>query len=239
MKRNNSRILLGVLLVIIGMLFFADNFFCIPFHLTHYLFSLPGLFILIGIIILLNHRDGGAGYIFLIVGLVWFAARFTGIPVKILFFDFWPILLILLGLYIIFKRSGHKKVHASSMNENEAKDFEIGDDYIDEVAILGGGKRIYSSKNLKGGKVTTIFGGIDLDLLDCNLAEGRHFLDLTIIFGGVDIYLPKDWKVVVNVTPIFGGFDDNRRVDTNQVYEENKVLVIKGIVLFGGVNLKN
>ena len=239
MRRHNSRILLGVLLVIIGLLFFADNFLFIPFHLTHYLFSLPGLFILIGIIILLNQRDGGAGYVFLIIGLLWFASRYTGIPVKMIFFDFWPIILILLGLYIIFRRNGHKKVHVGSMNEDEAKDFEIGDDYIDEVAIFSGGKKIYSSKNLKGGKVTTIFGGIELDLLDCNLAEGRHFLDLTIIFGGFEIYVPKNWKVTVNLTPIFGGFDDKRRVDPNQVYEENKVLVIKGIVLFGGGELKN
>ena len=51
--------------------------------------------------------------------------------------------------------------------------------------------------------------------------------------------MPKNWKVIVNLTPIFGGFDDKRRVDPNQVYEENKVLVIKGIVLFGGGELKN
>jgi hypothetical protein len=38
---------------------------------------------------------------------------------------------------------------------------------------------------------------------------------------------------------IFGGFGDKRRKDPNMVYDDKKLLVVKGFVLFGGGEIKN
>jgi len=40
------------------------------------------------------------------------------------------------------------------------------------------------------------------------------------------------------LVPIFGGFSDKRIKDPNRVYEEDKLLLIKGLVLFGGGEIK-
>ena len=59
----------------------------------------------------------------------------------------------------------------------------------------------------------------------------RNELDLFVMFGGYTIYVPQDWNVIVDLVPIFGGFSDKRIKDPNRVYEENKILIIKGLVL--------
>jgi len=77
-----------------------------------------------------------------------------------------------------------------------------------------------------------------LDFHQASLAEGTNILDVTALFGGMEITVPRDWKVIVNVTSVFGGVDDKRVINVNQVYENNKILVIKGAAIFGGCELK-
>ncbi len=232
MQNNNAKILIGVLLIIVGFFSLAGNFLPLQFHFTHYLFSFPGLMMLAGLFILINHKDNFLGVILVAVGGYWFLTRYSDFPVRFWLSEYWPALLIILGIYIILKRDGHNHFH------KEVDDPKIEMDYIDEVAIFGGGKKILHSNAFKGGKITTILGGIDIDLHNCSLAEGTYYLDLTIMFGGVDIFVPKDWKVIVNVTSIFGGFNDKRIIAPNQIQESNKVLIIRGFVLFGGGDLK-
>ena len=235
MHNNNSKIMIGVLLIIIGLFSIAGNFLHMPFPFTSYLFSLPGLLMLLGVIILIKHKNSLGGVILVAVGGYWFLSRYSDFQVRYWLTEYWPILLILFGIYIILKRDGHRNVRSPDGMDHDNK-MDI--DYIDEVAILGGGRKVLNSTNFKGGKVTTVLGGVDIDLHECSLAEGTNFIDLTTIFGGVDLIVPKDWKIIVNVTSIFGGFDDKRIIDFNQIQESSKVLIIRGFVLFGGGDLK-
>ncbi|MEN8194210.1 MAG: LiaF domain-containing protein, partial [Bacteroidota bacterium] len=213
MQNKNSKILIGVLLIIIGLISIAGNVLHLPFHFMHYLFSLPGLMMLAGLLILINHKNSLPGVILVAVGGYWFLSRYSDFPVKYWLSEFWPVLLILFGIYIILKREGPSQFDKDIGNDSASK---LDIDYIDEVAILGGGKRVVNSNEFKGGKITAIMGGVDIDLHECSLAEGTHYIDFTVMFGGVDLYVPKDWRVIVNVTSIFGGFDDKRIIDPNQ-----------------------
>ncbi|MCF6271406.1 MAG: cell wall-active antibiotics response protein [Melioribacteraceae bacterium] len=233
MKNNNSKMLVGILLIIIGLFAVSGNFFFLPFHFTHYIFSMPGLMMIIGLFILINHNDSLLGVIFVGIGGFWFLSRYSDFPVNHLLSEYWPILIILFGIYIIFKKDGSTFNRRDNL---ESDDYDI--DYIDEVTILGGGRKNINSQKFKGGKITAILGSVDIDLHESNLAEGNNSLEITAIFGGIDIVVPKDWQVVVTVTSIFGGFDDKRILNANQVYESNKVLIIRGTVIFGGGELK-
>lgn len=232
MQNNNSKVLVGILLIIIGLFAMSGNFFNLPFSFTHYIFSLPGLMMIIGLFILINHKDSFLGIVFVGVGGFWFLSRYSSYPVRSFFFDYWPLIIIALGLYIIFKHDGRPQ---ENISEGEPNKFDI--DFIDEVTIFGSGRKNINSQNFKGGKATSILGGIHLDLHNSNLAEGTNILEITAIFGGIDIVVPRDWKVIVNVTSIFGGFDDRRVLNVNQVFESNKVLIIRGTALFGGGHL--
>lgn len=233
MKNNNSKMLAGILLIIIGLFALSGSFFNLPFHFTHYIFSMPGLMMIIGLFILINHNDSFLGVILVGIGGFWFLSRFSDFPVRHYLSEYWPILIIIFGIYIILKRDGRKSLPKENADSNN---YDL--DYIDDVAILGGGRKNINSQNFKGGKITTILGGSDIDLHESNLAEGNNSLEIIAILGGIDIIVPRDWKVILNVTSIFGGFDDKRILNANQVYESNKVLIIRGTVIFGGGNLK-
>ncbi len=233
MRNSNSKMLAGILLIIIGLFAMSGSFFSLPFHFTHYIFSMPGLMMIIGLFILINHNDSFLGIILVGIGGFWFLSRYSDFPVRHLFYEYWPVLIILFGIYIIFKRDGR---NSFSKDNIESNNYDV--DYIDEVAIFSGSRKNINSQNFKGGKITAIFSSVDIDLHKTNLAEGNNSLEITAILGGVDIIVPRDWKVIVNVTSIFGGFDDKRFLNANQVYESNKVLIIRGSVIFGGGNLK-
>lgn len=236
---TTARLITGIILIVLGGLFLLDNYGIIYFSLPRFLFHWEYILIAIGIYILATSSNKSAGIILISIGLIF---RFP---------QFWPLLLVALGVYIILKRNIDKNlanISPKSNDPNQSNSFnstkdsatdQAFNDSIDDVSIFGGGTKSFSSKNFKGGKMTAIFGGSDIHLENCTLAHGRNELDLFVMFGGYDIYVPQDWNIIINVTPIFGGFSDKRMKDPNRVYEDDKVLVIKGMVLFGGGEVKN
>ena len=110
---------------------------------------------------------------------------------------------------------------------------------IDDISIFGGGSKIISSDNFRGGNVTAIFGGSEINLTGCKLAEGDQIIDVLLIFGGTTIVVPKDWNVIVNVTSILGGFSDKSIRDPNIIPDQSRTLHVKGLAMFGGGEVKN
>jgi len=91
-----------------------------------------------------------------------------------------------------------------------------------------------TSKNFKGGEVNTVFGGYQLDLRDVKVAKEGAEININCAFGGVEIFVPKDCRVVTNGTGILGGWTPDLK--SNEV--ETPVLTISGVVAFGAVDIK-
>lgn len=214
---SSGQIIIGIILIALGGVFLLDNFGMITFSIPPYIFRWQTILIVIGVLLLANSESKGTGVVLVIIGLIGF------------FPEFWPIVLIGLGGYIIMR--------------SKSRDTENGDadskQYFNEVSIFGGSKKNIATKDFKGGNVTSIFGGSELYLTDCTLADGRNVIDLFFLFGGSTLFVPKDWEVKIEVLSIFGGFSDKRREDPRLVPNPDKVLVIKGLVIFGGGELKN
>ncbi len=224
----NSRAVFGIVLIILGGLFMLDNYGLFDFTIPHIVWDWRSILIMIGAFLLVTSRNRGAGIILIAIGGLGF------LP------EYWPVLLILLGLYIVMKQNNiSSKLFSHASDSHNQSASAATEDYLNDVAIFGGGKKIIQSENFKGGKITAIFGGSEIDLFDCNLADGVNYLDVVAIFGGTTLFLPKDWKVELDLVPIFGGFSDNRRKDPNLTPNINKKLVIKGLVLFGGGEIKD
>jgi|GEM_PF-1048032 len=107
-------------------------------------------------------------------------------------------------------------------------------DRIDEVAILTSCRKYVTSQSFKGGKITAILGGGIIDFTGARLAEGENIIEYNSILGGVTFRVPQDWKIIVNVHSVFGGFEDKRRYFNSTEPQTGAVLVIKGTVVFGG-----
>lgn len=232
-EKNNKvdkRVLLGSLLIGLGGLFFLKSLNVFDFNFTRIFFSWSFFFIVIGLYLSFNTSRKVLGGILAGLGFIFILPRiFPSIDYNssVIF----AIFLVAIGIYIIVNQ--RKKAEA----END-KFGQISKDVIDDVAIFGGGTKIITSENFKGGNVTAIFGGSEIILKGCKLAEGTNVIDVLAVFGGTTIIVPSDWNIVLNVTPIFGGFSNKSVKDPNRAIDLSKTLIIKGLVVFGGGELK-
>lgn len=108
---------------------------------------------------------------------------------------------------------------------------------INVSAVFGGINRKIYSKNFLGGKVTAALGGAEIDLSQADI-NGPVILELNAIMGGVDLKIPAHWNVKSEMTAVFGGVEDKRHINPNQI-QPNKTLIIRGVALFGGVDIKS
>ena len=110
-------------------------------------------------------------------------------------------------------------------------------DRINESVIFSGVNRKLMTKNFQGGKATVLFGGLDLDLTQVDFT-GIATLDLEVGFGGVKLIIPPHWDVRTEVSNIAAGLEDKRMFREGGV-DPNKVLILKGTLLFSGLEIKS
>ncbi len=231
-QETNKRLVLAGFLIIIGIVLVLDNFNLVPF-LPYWLFSWPMILVLIGIFILLTRRAVFPAIIFIGIGLFFLAPDIFSLYID-RFWDLWPLILIFIGMALLIRNrlpryAGHRR---SAENEDEM-------DLIDEVSIFGGGEKIITSQQFKGGKITNIFGGTEINLLNAKLATGTSYIDIFNLFGGSTLIVPSDWNVRVDMVAIFGGFSDKRQYKKEDVGKTEPELYIKGLTLFGGGEIKS
>jgi predicted membrane protein len=109
------------------------------------------------------------------------------------------------------------------------------DSLVDLFVVFGGNERASVSQNFRGGRITAIMGGCDLDLRQASIADGEAVIEVLAFMGGIEIKVPDDWRVIVNVSPLLGGFEDK----TRKTGPANKVLVLNGHAIMGGVEIHN
>lgn len=79
-------------------------------------------------------------------------------------------------------------------------------------------------------------GGTVLDLRRTNIEQGETYIDVECVFGGVEIYVPLDWRVDLQANVFLGGCEDKRVPGVN--IDQSRSLVVIGNVSFGGVEIK-
>jgi len=127
-----------------------------------------------------------------------------------------------------------RKIRDVSVSCNQGSD-----DFFDDVNIFGGGERIYTSQNFRGGKITSIFGGSEIDLTKAKLAPGRNVIEVAYVFGGSTIIIPPTWNLRIETTAIFGAITDKRNIIHDPEKQDDGILVIKGAAIFGGGEIKS
>jgi predicted membrane protein len=230
---SNNRAIIGVVLVIAGLFLVLRNTGLFPQGIEHIIFSWPMLLVTIGLVMTIGSSGAKtSGIIVMAVGAFFLIPLIFNETLHV-YNLFWPSIFIIVGVIFIFtKRKGWNSV-------STAAPTSAGDDYIDYVNVFSGGERQIVSQNFRGGKVTAIFGGSEIDLTRANLAPGKSELELACIFGGTTIIVPDDWFVTIEVTPVLGGFGDSRKLNPGRIVDSTKQLVIKGAVIFGGGEVKS
>ncbi len=218
-----KRVVFGLVVITAGVLWMFRNTGLMDDATASLVFSWPVLIMAIGLIGLFGDSKVFA-VILLAVGGFYFAGRLYDIPIEFRQV-FWPSLIIVAGLLILLK-AGHVFRHRRLDRLTRSNDI------LDEVNIFGGGEVKVLSKEFKGGKITAVFGGSNVNLLDCELAEGDQTLEISAVFGGFKIFVPSHWNVKVEMANVFGGVVDKRQISPDT--DMSRTLVIKGSAVFGG-----
>jgi predicted membrane protein len=227
---TNNRAIVGVILVLVGLFLVLKNTGFFPGFIENIIFSWPMLLITIGVVITIGSSGSKtSGIIVMAVGAFFLIPHIFRETFDVNMF--WPSIFIIIGVIFIFsRRKGWNSVTTTA---------QTGDDYIDYVHVFSGGERQIVSDNFRGGKVTAVFGGSEIDLTKARLAPGISELELACVFGGTTIIVPDDWNIKIEVVPVLGGFGDSRKLNPGRTIDTTKQLVIKGAVVFGGGEVKS
>ncbi len=231
-RGTDSRLIVGLIFLLLGFYFLLNNFNLIPFELPDFITSWQVLLILIGLLLMVSRERRGGGIILVVVGIVFLLPEFFDVSVGEVVRQFWPLAFVIIGMVLLFRRSQEKK----TTNYLDAEDSAV--DYMDETSVLGSNDRLITSNHFRGGKITTIFGSNEVNLVNAQLSEGQHELDVFTLFGSTELTVPSDWNVKIDVTPMLGSFEDRRRHPTNfSADDDSKQLIIRGLVLLGSGEL--
>lgn len=239
-KKLSNSFWVGAIILAIGTFLLLDRMDI--FFIPSWLFSWKVLLIALGIIIGVNKKFEGIGWLVLIlVGTFFFLDDIPGFPFDLDEYAL-PVGIIIIGGFIagraMVKRDSDesKKKIWETYKQGLITDDSSGEDYFDVTTLFGGSKKKVFSKHFKGGDSTCLFGGTEIDLSQADF-EGTAVIDMVQMFGGVKLIVPSNWQLKANVTNVLGGIEDKR--NTPQQGLSDKKLILEGFVMFGGVEIKS
>lgn len=259
--QSPSQIILGVLVIGLGLVFLLDN---LGFISVRYTFRFwPTILIIFGLLKISQSRTRSGyvlGGILVLLGVTW-TFRAMGL-FYISWSMLWPLVIIGVGIAVVTKslpgaRQRQQRRRFAAREEHPARPDAFGsarhgavsldkeavpgaggqadDDSIIEVsAILGGFVRRVSSQRFRGGDINVIMAGCEIDLRQASI-EGEAVLNVFALCGGITIKVPPDWSVILQGTPILGGFEEKTIVPPHQ----NKRLYVIGYAIMGGLEVRN
>lgn len=241
-NRNNNhmraRVFGGIIAITFGIIYIFE---LQGFNVHPKVISWETLLISIGAYSLVKHNfQKLAGYILIGIGGIFLLDDLTSIHIntKIIL----PIIAISIGVSMILKglKISSKKKWAKNLDSTtilEDNSEISSEEIVDTTAFFGGVSKNIISKNFKGGSASSYFGGTELNMTKAEL-NGTAVLDITSIFAGTTLIVPSGWQIRSEMTTIFGGIDDKRPVmDTST--ETNKILLLRGSCIFGGVDIQS
>lgn len=220
----SSRLIVGLFVVGAGVVFALDELGLAAAE--DFLQWWPLVLVAIGLMKLADRQShrllaGGlvvAGLWFLAINLGYLAADYT---------DLWPLLLVGVGGALIYSAFRHADPKREGANDGSV---------IHEVAVLAAKTVAHSSPRFRGGNLTAALGGIDVDLRKARIEGEEAVLDCVAFWGGGEISVPREWRVVNQIVPILGGVEDS----TEPPADENAPrLRLTGFAVMGGLEVNN
>lgn len=221
--KDYTRVTVGVFVTLLGVGLLADQIGLRDVKVVGWIFSnLWPLFLLALGAGMLAKRNLMPGVFFIVLGLVFLGSSLFGWSV---WGVVWPLFIVCAGVLILFKRNIFIDTHGNVSGKR-----------IEAQAIFWGAKKQIRSQDFEGGVINCMFGGVEYDLSDAKISPNGAEININVIFGGVELRLPKNVELVNNITGILGGVEDKTYHHAEKT--ESKV-VLTGTAIFGGVEIKN
>lgn len=249
---KTGRVLGGIVIVGVGALLFARQ---AGVFFPEWLFSFETFLIALGFYIWARHEFRRPG------GLILMA--FGGlllidniIPNLYIGQFFWPLIIIIGGLWMILSPGKHSWSTRRMNRKARWKDNRYGqkagystgftssstdpkdEAYLDSTAIFGAVKKNFFTKDFKGGEVVNFMGGTEINLSQAEIQQPVT-LEISQVFGGTKLILPAHWQVRSEIIAIMGGVEDKRAIHPSVQEDPNRVLILRGTTVFGGIDIKS
>jgi predicted membrane protein len=225
----STRLWLGIAVIIFGILMALDN---LPFSHDHLFLRLwPVILIVVGIgkVSRPQVEKGISGWVFVLAGAFLLLHYFGS---DNLTDALGPLFIVALGVFLVTK--------ALRKGRGVPPELAAHDSFISSTAIFSGSKRRVTQQDFKGGELTAIFGGFELDLRQATLEGNQVRVDVFVLFGGGELKIPQDWAVTMKGSAIMGGFEDKTlHMPSAEPLGPRIHLVVTGLILFGGLTVMN
>ncbi len=223
--RFSVQLVIGFAIAAIGVLFTLDNLNILESEPI--LRWWPALVVLVGVRKLLGFGSRPqmlTGGLITAAGTLLLLASLDVLHFSI--WELWPLQLVFLGAWLVLRGTQRARESGPSVDP---------DDYANAFVMMGGVVRKMNSSQFKGGEVTAFMGGVELDLRNAHAASDTIVIDVLAWWGGIELWVPPDWKVTSEVMPIMAGYEDKTKTQS----DARTHLIVRGVVVMGGIEVGN
>ena len=166
-------------------------------------------------------------------------------PLGLQKFTPWPVigtaLFLSIGFTMIFphkhKHKNHNHIEEDGPEHWKEKGAVIESSESEVVYVKshwGGTVKYITSQNLNSVEVDGSFSGTKVYLDNAKLENGRAVINFSLNFAGVDLYVPKEWRIIDDLRSTFGGCEEKglRNYETGE-----NTIVLKGNIKFSGISI--
>lgn len=227
------QVVLGLGVIAFGLVLTFDNLGLID---GRYVFRLwPLGLIAVGVSHLLQDHRGMAvviggrgprlliGIPWILVGSLLLLGNLGVLHVHI--WDLWPVVLIVIGASLVWQAADRRRAPVSDSTST-----------IEAIAVMSGVQRRTSSPEFRGGELTAVMGGVEVDLRQATIADGEAVINVFAFWGGIKLKVPEQWVVIARVAPLMGGYEDKTR---SPKHDRSQRLVVRGTAIMGGIEVTN
>lgn len=225
MKKASS-VLWGIVLIAAGVVLALN-----VFNITDINMFFDGwwtLFIIVPCAIgLFTEREKTGNIIGIVIGVLLLLCCQDVLSFSILWKLLVPVIIVIIGLKMVLTGLfGNKANEIMKKLRLEGKEPKVG------CAVFSGCDMSCEGEVFEGAELTAVFGGVDCDLRNA-IIEKDCAVQVSAIFGGIDIFVPDNINVKVSSNSIFGGVSNKTAVHQNA-----PTLYVRGTCMFGGVEIK-
>jgi len=170
------------------------------------------------------------------VGALWIADVYEWISIDMSWFhnikwgQIWiPLLIIFVGIKMLCNAW-----RTRSNREHRHHDFKQTEPSCKCEVMFGGRDMSFAGQRFSGISIKAFFGGVKVDLTDAEI-EDNAVINVQTLFGGTEIFVPKDVAIDINSSCLLGGVGDERRRSYDAA---TKTIHVNANCLFGGAAIK-
>ncbi|HVR40898.1 MAG TPA: DUF5668 domain-containing protein [Thermoanaerobaculia bacterium] len=219
--RLTPKLIAGLAILTLGLLWTLDN----VLHVQRFALWWPVVLIVAGLARFFDPAASKFGSaILMIAGTLLLLNNLDRFDLD--FSDLFPLFIAVVGGKLVWDAITRRSARLATSDP---------DSTFSAFAMMAGVKRQSVSQEFRGGDASAIMGGVEIDLRSANVRDGEVAeIDTFAMWGGIEIRVPENWRVVGKVLPLMGGFDDKTRPTGT-----GPTLVVKGVAVMGAVEVKN